>query len=214
MATKGYEAFSVQDVLDDLGASKGAFYHYFGSKADLLDAVVERMTGDAIAIVQPLVEDPSTAALEKFHAVFGRIASWKGERRELVLALLERWVSPENTLVRERFRRDVMTRLVPILSAIVAQGRDEGAFAVEEPEATAAVLVTLLQGANEIAVDLYLARQAGTVSTDEVVRRLTAYNVAMERILAAPRGSIRILDDAVLREWFEPLPHPTEVAHA
>ena len=41
--TKGYEETSIQDILDALGASQGAFYHYFGSKADLLEAVVERM---------------------------------------------------------------------------------------------------------------------------------------------------------------------------
>ena len=35
--TKGYEALSVQDVLAAVGTSKGAFYHYFDSKAALLD---------------------------------------------------------------------------------------------------------------------------------------------------------------------------------
>ncbi len=34
--TKGYEQMTVQDVLDELGASKGAFYHYFDSKEALL----------------------------------------------------------------------------------------------------------------------------------------------------------------------------------
>lgn len=29
MYTKGYELMSIQDILDDLGISKGAFYHYF-----------------------------------------------------------------------------------------------------------------------------------------------------------------------------------------
>ena len=43
---KGYEEMSIQDVLDELGASRGAFYHYFDSKAALLEAVVERMVDD------------------------------------------------------------------------------------------------------------------------------------------------------------------------
>src|ERR1700719_1919309 len=41
--TKGYEAMSIQDVLDALEVSKGAFYHYFHSKQALLEAVVERL---------------------------------------------------------------------------------------------------------------------------------------------------------------------------
>ena len=36
-------------MLEDVGASKGAFYHYFDSKAALLEAVVERMVDDATA---------------------------------------------------------------------------------------------------------------------------------------------------------------------
>src|ERR1051326_1671464 len=52
---KGYEQMSVQDVLDALDASKGAFYHYFDSKRSLLLAIVERMTDQAMATLAPLL---------------------------------------------------------------------------------------------------------------------------------------------------------------
>jgi hypothetical protein len=39
---KGYQATSVQDVLDALSISKGGFYHYFETKMDLLAAVCTR----------------------------------------------------------------------------------------------------------------------------------------------------------------------------
>jgi AcrR family transcriptional regulator len=39
---KGYEQMSLQDVVDELDASRGAFYHYFDSKVALLEAVVRR----------------------------------------------------------------------------------------------------------------------------------------------------------------------------
>ena len=47
--SKGYEQMSVQDVLADVGTSKGAFYHYFDSKAALLEGVVDRMVVQATA---------------------------------------------------------------------------------------------------------------------------------------------------------------------
>lgn len=37
--TKGYEATSVQDILDVLHASKGGFYHHFASKEMVLDTL-------------------------------------------------------------------------------------------------------------------------------------------------------------------------------
>src|SRR5665647_2543286 len=47
--SKGYEQMTVQDILDGLQISKGAFYHYFGSKPALLEALIERMLGEGTA---------------------------------------------------------------------------------------------------------------------------------------------------------------------
>ena len=52
---------SVQDVLDEVDASRGAFYHYFDSKVALLDAVVERIVDQATAEIEPVATDPSSA---------------------------------------------------------------------------------------------------------------------------------------------------------
>ena len=50
---KGYERTSIQDIIDQLGGlSKGAIYHHFKSKEDILAAVTERMT-DAYRHLQP-----------------------------------------------------------------------------------------------------------------------------------------------------------------
>ena len=45
--TRGYEQMSIQNILDALKISKGAFYHYFDSKQSLLDGLIERMLDDA-----------------------------------------------------------------------------------------------------------------------------------------------------------------------
>ena len=42
---KGYDRTSIQDIIDHLGGlSKGAIYHHFKSKEDILMAVMERIT--------------------------------------------------------------------------------------------------------------------------------------------------------------------------
>ena len=88
---KGYEAMSIQDVLDELEASKGAFYHYFDSKQALLEAVVERFADDAFAGLAPVLDDPGLPALRKLERVFAGIARFKAERKELVLRVIEVW---------------------------------------------------------------------------------------------------------------------------
>ena len=45
---KGYEYTSIQEIIDQLGGlSKGAIYHHFKSKEDILVAVTDRITGES-----------------------------------------------------------------------------------------------------------------------------------------------------------------------
>ena len=202
--TKGYEQMSVQDVLAEVGTSKGAFYHYFGSKAALLEGVIDRMVVTATGTLRPLLDDPNTTAIEKFNGMFQGLASWKTQRRDLLIAVLETWLSDDNAIVREKFRREVVTTITPILTEIVRQGVREGIFTVTSPEHAARVTVSLLLGANEHASALYLANHNGEVPFEAVEGALNAYPEAMERILGAPAGSLRWWpDNRLLHDWFQ-----------
>lgn len=199
---KGYERMSIQDVLDELETSRGALYHYFDSKQALLDGVVERFADAALAAVAPILTDPDLPALRKLERVMGEIARFKAEQKDLVLAVLQVWTSDGNALVREKLRRISASRLEPILAAVVTQGAREGVLNVGAPGETAVVLLHLMQGYQDVAARQFLARQAGDIGFDEVRRTFEAYTEAIERILGAPRGSVRLVDEATLRFWF------------
>jgi AcrR family transcriptional regulator len=203
IATKGYAQLSIQDVLDELSSSKGAFYHYFDSKAALLEGVVSRMVDAATASLAPAVADPDRSALEKFEAVFSGLASFKAERKDLILALIRVWLSDDNAVVREHFRRGVIATMTPVLATIIRQGVAEGSFTTSSPEHAARVFVSLVLGANEAATDLFVAFQDGAVTFEEVERTLEAFSEGFERILGARPGSLWFANrSAVLREWF------------
>jgi len=200
---KGYEQMSIQDVLVEAGTSKGAFYHYYDSKAALLEGVIGRMVTAATGSLEPLLADPDRTAVEKFNGMFQGIASWKTERRDLLLAVLETWLSDDNAIVREKFRRCVVESMTPILTAIIRQGVTEGSFSVTSPEHAARVIVALLLGANEHASALYLGNHRGEIPFEVVEGALNAYPEGMERILGAPNGSLRWWsDDGLLHTWF------------
>ena len=202
MQAKGWEQVSIQDVLDDVEASRGAFYHYFDSKQALLEAVISRMVDAGLAEAAPVVADHSLPAPEKLRRVFRAIGRWKTEQKALVLALLEVWLSDHNAIVREHFRRGMVGRMADLFEPIVEQGIREGQFHVESGPETARVIVMLLQGLQESATELFLARQAGRIELAEVERSFATYSDAFERILGARAGSIGLVDQAVLRAWF------------
>lgn len=200
--TKGYEAMSVQDVLDALEVSKGAFYHYFDSKQGLLEAVVGRFADGAMAAISPILNDPNLPAIKKLERVFAGIARWKAERKELVLGIIEVWTSDSNAIVREKVRRMTVRLTVPLLSAVVRQGVEEGVFKVASADETATVLTSLMLGFQEQATHLFIARQANTVPYEVVERTIAGFTEAFERILGVPKGSLTLTDKATLHFWF------------
>jgi hypothetical protein len=62
--------------------------------------------------------------------------------------------------------------------------------------------LSVLQSANDVAVELWFSRRAGAVSFDVVERRLSAYNQALERILGLSPGALRGIDETTLRQWY------------
>src|SRR5262245_55101823 len=199
--SKGYEQMSVQDVLDALDASRGAFYHYFDSKVGLLAAVVERMVEESIGALRPILADRGLSATDKLGALFAGVARHRGARTELVLELARVWSSDANVLVRDRLRRATVAHLTPVLAAILRQGCAEGAFTASAPDETARVLASLWLGLSETASELYVARQAGAVTFEAAERALAAHYEAFERILGIPAGSLPF-DRQLIREWF------------
>ena len=200
--TRGYDRFSIQDIIDATGASKGAFYHYFDSKAALLDAIVDRMAEEGLARVQPFLDDPRLTAPQKLQAVFRGIAAFKAERSDLIMGFMRVWASDDNVVVRERLRRQASRRQLHLLEGIVRQGIAEGHFTSRQPDQLAKVLVGFMVGMGELAMELWMGRQDGAITFEEVKRTFDAYLEAFERIVGARPGSLRFLDESDLEVWF------------
>jgi AcrR family transcriptional regulator len=200
--TKGYARMSVQDVQDELGVSRGAIYHYFPSKAAMLDAVLARAGDAVIAAMAPIADDAALPALAKLQGVFDAGGRWKAERRDLTIGLLRAWYSDDNTVVREQLRRILMIRVTPLLAGIVSQGRREGIFTPSSPDHAAAILVALLEGSGDTISALVLAHLDEAVPLDEAERLVAAYDEAIERILGLAPGSFHLVDPVSLRAWF------------
>ncbi len=68
---KGYEHTSIQDIIDHLGGlSKGAIYHHFKSKEDILVAVTERMTEESNRMLLNIRDRKNISGKEKLQSIF------------------------------------------------------------------------------------------------------------------------------------------------
>ena len=60
-ARHGFESTSVQDIVDAAGVTKGAMYHYYGSKDDLLYEVYHQLLTMQTSHLDEIVAGPGTA---------------------------------------------------------------------------------------------------------------------------------------------------------
>lgn len=199
--SKGYEQMTIQDIQDELQISKGAFYHYFDSKQHLLEALIERLLEQMDTILDPIVHDAHTYALEKFHRFFLALARWKTEQKTFLLALLRVWYKDENALVRQKVQIASVKRLAPLLTTIVHQGIQEGVFTTRFPDQVGRVVMSLIQGLQEAMGEILLASKPKHDALQRIELVLAAYTDAFERVLGSPSGSIRFVDTETLREW-------------
>src|SRR6516225_11317333 len=116
--SKGYERLTVQDLLDDLRISKGAFYHYFDSKPAVIEALTERLVDDSERVLAPIVADRQLSAVDKLQGFFGEVVRWKSARQTLLVAMLPVWYAPDNIAFRHMVDRAVANRLAPLLTAL------------------------------------------------------------------------------------------------
>lgn len=208
IVSKGYERLTVQDLLDDLEISKGAFYHYFESKPAVIEALTERLVGDSERVLAPIVTDDTLGALDKLQRFFAEIIRWKSARQNLFVAMLPVWHAPDNIVFRVQVDMAVAKRLAPLLARIVRQGVDEHQFAIAYPEQAGAIIIALIQALQDVMAQQLLAaahRSAEAPTVKEMVATYGAHIEAIERYLGVPAGALYRADPRTMRSWIDAL---------
>jgi AcrR family transcriptional regulator len=212
---QGYDATSIQDIIDALGIAKGTFYHYFKSKDGLLDALVDRIITEMSERFKPLVTEKKSA-ITKINDVFRIGAAFKIENLDAFVVIVKALYREENQIVRDRMFQRSIQQNSPTITEIVNQGIKEGVFDTSFPEYVGEVMINLGRSLNEMICNtlLYGKTDARTMST-VMTKRMEMYQDMIERILGAPKGSIKIYDgkdfDRVVKHFFNALHKNSDV---
>jgi TetR/AcrR family transcriptional regulator, transcriptional repressor for nem operon len=200
--TKGYEDMSIQDILDRLQISKGAFYHYFDSKQALLDALIERMQADAQRVIGPISADPDLPALEKMRRVLLTANRWKVAQKDYLMALVRTWYTDQNAIVRQKITARMLKESGSLITDVIQQGVREGVFKAAYPEFIGEIAMGLMIALGDRYAEILLSGETQSVNMERVRCISAAYSEAIERVLGAPPGSIEVIDTGSLEQWF------------
>jgi len=205
--SKGYEATTVQDIMEACRIAKGTLYHHFSHKLAILEELTEGLVEESIQIYRNLAADSNLSALEKLVAVFQKNIAIKPEMVELSVTILRTLFSEENLRWRYRITKTFLSRVLDFLTQIIQQGRNEGILKCSSASEAALIIAELSQNMKE-RISQILIDPDQVPEPSRVIRRLiAAYSDAMEKILGSEPGLLSLEKSASIQAMLKAIEH-------
>lgn len=188
---KGYEETTIQDIVDALGGmTKGAVYHHFKSKEEILDAVSDRMF---------LANNPFEAvrgrtdlnALQKMREAI-RLNQADEDRARMTASAVPLTRNPRLLLEMIESNRRILT---PYYRELLEEGNRDGSLHTEYPREIAELLPVL--------TSLWLMPSLFPATKEEMKRKFTFLGEMLERM------GVPLFDEsiqAVVDQFFDQMP--------
>jgi AcrR family transcriptional regulator len=202
--TRGYEQMSIQDILRTLRISKGAFYHYFDSKQNLIEAIIARMGDETNKNIQSIVNDLKLTAIQKLQRFLTMFDNLRIAHKTDVVKLLRVWYTDDNALIRQKVDEAAIKQRTPLLTEIIRQGIREGLFRTTYPDHAGEITLYLLQGMGVTHARLLLLLDKGYDEQrciEDIIATHAGYMDAIERVLSIPSNSLYRADAEAVKVW-------------
>jgi TetR/AcrR family transcriptional regulator, cholesterol catabolism regulator len=146
-SAQGYQSTSLQQIADEAGLTKGALYHHFRTKEDVLRRVHDDMIVEVIAASRPVMDAglPADQALREMIRVHLRVIDTHGDAIGVFLRE-RRAFGPENWS-EIKAKRDVIEDM---FVQIITEGQRGGVFALDaDPRLLAFGVLGMISWATE-----------------------------------------------------------------
>ena len=184
--TKGFDNTSTSDILNEVGIARGTLYYHFKSKEDILDAMIDRMTGRLVEKAAALLAKKEIPVLKRLTMMMTAL----NVNGSLGQEIMEQVHKPQNALMHLKMQERLLAGVNQLVTALIREGIAQGICKTEYPAEVAEM--TLLY--SNTAFDT-LAEHG----KEERERKINAFIYNLERLLGMERGSM----EAVILPIFE-----------
>lgn len=181
--TKEYSKTTMQDIMVKLNIAKGTIYHYFSSKEELLEAVVEDLVDQELKRKEELLNSErviNLTALEKLKVIISDDSL--ADENDGILETLHH---QENTEMHTKQLGRYIVKLAPLWASVFRQGCEEGVFKTEHPLECAEFILAGVQFLTDKGFYPWTDSQLG--------RRISAFTSLLEAQLGASPGSLSFI---------------------
>lgn len=162
---KGYEQTSIQDIINELGGlTKGAVYHHFKSKEEILQAVTDQMFKGIDEMLSSVRDDNRLNGREKLRKI-SRVALDNPAQNEMASAAPNLLRNPK--LLAAQIE-NIIEKAIPVyIQPIIEQGVRDGSICTDYPRELSEVLMIL--------TNIWLNPSVIQASPEMMVRKLRLF---------------------------------------
>jgi len=136
-AAKGYEAATINDILEAVKIAKGTFYYHFKSKEEVLDAIIERHINIGVFKAKEIIAS-NLSPLHKFLAIIMAQKPEDNSQEGLISVLHEK----DNSKMHVKSLTQTVLHLSPCIAQVIKEGIDAGLYKTPFPLESAQILLT------------------------------------------------------------------------
>ena len=179
---KGYDHTSIQDIIDHLGGlSKGAIYHHFKSKEDIMMAVADKMYLGSESEMMKVSNRKDLSGMEKLKELF-RISAFNPAQKEMFEVALDMLKNPQ--LLVLYLRDSVQREATEMVWKVIEEGIEDGSIQTDYPKQLAEVIMLL--------GNVWLNPMIYHCGPEEMIEKVKFYHIILQSF------GINVIDDKVL----------------
>ncbi len=198
----GYEKTSVNQIIDSLKISKGAFYHHFTSKISLLDSVTEFIVKRELSYYDRFLFNKNLTALEKFNKIFNVIRRWNIRTGRFIKPVMNALFTDENITMRRKLFRKNIEMVAPKIDLLINEGISSNFFHIKNKENLGEIIINIDYTLNEDLACSILKTPKSEEALQKLIAKLTIYQTIYENLLGTTENSILLFDEKSLRKIF------------
>ncbi|WP_028561756.1 TetR/AcrR family transcriptional regulator [Paenibacillus pinihumi] len=137
----GFDKTSLQDIINELGMSKGAIYHHFSSKEDILAAVMEQQFNHAARVLDNLIKRSKAANAREKLVYILEVLIVDDELHSMDKVLVTQIKNPQFVVTGIQ---ESVNRNAPTIAQLIIDGTKDGSLTTEFPAECAEVFMLLV----------------------------------------------------------------------
>ncbi|MFD1957087.1 TetR/AcrR family transcriptional regulator [Paenibacillus thailandensis] len=184
---KGYEHTSIQDIINELGGlTKGAIYHHFKSKEEILQAVTDHLFQGVDDILSGIRDDKELNGREKLRKI--SLVSLENPAQDELASVAPNLLG--NPKMLAALIENIIDKAVPIyIQPIIEQGMRDGSIRTDYPRELSEVLMVL--------TNIWLNPAVIPASPEVVLRKVRLFDEILKGL------GLELFDEQMIQRYEE-----------